>query len=154
MIRESLWAPSGDPDDPLLFAAATAYKRLKEQQLPCRDEQDVINQLRRDNIEGKDYLADMPSPPATTATADEVREQIEEAFAQKVAAMTEEEVKAEYIKRRTAAKVYDARNSTSLEEELRLCVEQLAEHMAIAAMRDELTDPDSLNQTCLSEYSW
>jgi hypothetical protein len=61
------------------------------------------------------------------------------------------EVKAEYIKRRTAARVYDARNSTSYEQEMKECVGQLAEHMTTDQMRSELRDPDCLNQPMLED---
>lgn len=64
VIRRHLWAPSGDPSHCYLSIAADAYVSLKSEGLPVANEQDVIDVLRRDNIEKRDYLASaMTNPP-------------------------------------------------------------------------------------------
>lgn len=66
IISHNLWDPGGDPDEDNLLAAADAYKALKERGLPVAGDQDVVNQLRRDNICEEDFLSDMPNAPPTT----------------------------------------------------------------------------------------
>lgn len=56
VIDRCLWKPSGDPDTPLLRRAAVAYALLKHLGLRVKNENDVVDQLRRDNAEHRDFL--------------------------------------------------------------------------------------------------
>lgn len=85
IISENLWAPRGDPYDPMLTAAADAYKVLKERGLTVNSEQEVVNTLRRDNIEEVDYLKDVPGALAATENPPEPGSETPEEHAARLA---------------------------------------------------------------------
>lgn len=64
--------------------------------------------------------------------------------------MTDDEIRRGWVARRVRAVLYDAKNSTSIEDEIRDLVENfVAPRMTTAEMRAELEAPDCLQQDVL-----